>query len=60
MPDEPLYDENCIIKMADSIINLGGEKALRLAGERDIRNIKKLFTDTIVIGITKTSKILKN
>lgn len=60
MPDEPLYDENCIIKMADSIINLGGAKALRLAGERDIRNIKKLFPDTIVIGITKPSEIPKN
>ena len=58
--DEPLYDENCIIALAKTIIELGGAKALRLAGERDIRNIKKLFPDIIVIGITKPDKIPKN
>lgn len=60
MPDEPLYDENCIIAMAKTIIELGGASALRLAGERDIKNIKKLFPKTIVIGITKPNKIPKN
>ena len=60
MPDEPLYDENCIIAFAKSLINLGGVKVLRLAGERDIRNIKKLYPDIIVIGITKPNKIPDN
>ena len=32
MPDEPLYDENCILAFAKSLIELGGVKALRLAG----------------------------
>lgn len=60
MPDEPLYDEICINAMAKSVINLGGANALRLAGERDIKNIKKMFKDIIVIGITKPSKIPEN
>ena len=60
MPDEPLYDENCIIALAKSVIDLAGVKALRLAGVRDIRNIKRLFPDIVVIGITKPSKIPNN
>ena len=60
MPDEPLYDENCIIALAKSVVNLAGVKALRLAGERDIRNIKKIFPDVMVIGITKPAKIPDN
>ncbi len=60
MPDEPLYDENCILNMAKSVCNLAGCKALRLAGERDIKNIKKNIKDTVVIGITKPSKIPDN
>ena len=60
MPDEPLYDENCITALAKSVIDLAGVKALRLAGERDIKNIKKLFPNVIVIGITKPSKIPDN
>jgi len=60
MPEEPLYDENCIIAMAKSIINLGGINAVRLAGQRDIKNIKKLFPNIVVIGITKPNKIPEN
>ena len=60
MPDEPLYDENCIIAMAKSVVSLGGAKVLRLAGERDIKNVKKEFSDVIVIGITKPKVIPKN
>ena len=60
MPEEPLYEENCIIALAKSIVELGGIKALRLAGERDIKNIKKLYPDVVVIGITKPNKIPKN
>ncbi len=60
MPDEPLYEENCITALAKSVIDLAGVKALRLAGERDIKNIKKLYPDITVIGITKPSKIPDN
>jgi len=58
--NEPLYDENCIIALAKTIVNLGGIKALRLAGERDIKNIKKLFPEIVVIGITKPKIIPEN
>lgn len=60
MPDEPLYNEICINALAKSVIELGGASALRLAGKRDIQNIKKMFPNVIVIGITKPSKIPKN
>lgn len=60
MPDEPLYDENCIIAFAKSLIDLGGVSALRLAGERDIKNIKSLYPNCIVVGITKPEKIPSN
>lgn len=58
--NEPLYDENCIIAIAKSLIDLGGVKALRLAGERDIKNIKALYPDITIIGITKPNKIPSN
>ncbi|MBQ8636012.1 N-acetylmannosamine-6-phosphate 2-epimerase [bacterium] len=60
MPDEPLYDEVCINAMAKSVVELGGAKALRLAGARDIKNIKNNHPEVIVIGITKPSKIPVN
>ncbi len=60
MPDEPLYDENCIIAFAKSLIDLGNVNALRLAGQRDIKNIKALYPNCIVIGITKPEKIPAN
>ena len=60
MPNEPLYDENCIMAMAKSVVSLGGAKVLRLAGERDIKNIKKEFQNVVVIGITKPKVVPKN
>ena len=60
MPDEPLYDENCIMGLVRSVVNLSGIKALRLAGERDIKNVKKEFPFVSVIGITKPPKIPEN
>lgn len=54
---EPLYEENCILAMAKSIVTLGGASALRLAGKRDIKNIKTMFPDIVVIGITKPKRI---
>lgn len=58
--NEPLYDENCIIALARTLVELGGVKALRLAGSRDIKNIKKLYPNITVIGITKPDVIPKN
>lgn len=58
--EEPLYKEACINALAKSVVELGGAKALRLAGERDIKNIKNLYPDLIVIGITKPDKIPDN
>ncbi|MBR2386472.1 N-acetylmannosamine-6-phosphate 2-epimerase [bacterium] len=59
MPDEPLYDENCINALTKSVVELGGARVVRLAGTRDIKNIKEKF-DVVVIGITKPSKIPQN
>lgn len=58
MPDEPLYNEDCIVAMMQSVIN-GGAQGLRVAGARDVRNAKKLF-DVPVIGITKPDKLPEN
>ena len=58
MPDEPLY--NSITPMAQSVVDLGGAKALRLAGERDIKEIRALYPDIIIIGITKPKIIPEN
>ena len=58
MPNEPLYKEDCIIAMMQSVIN-GGAKGLRLAGARDVLNAKKLF-DVPVIGLTKPDKLPEN
>lgn len=58
MPNEPLYLEQAMNAMMKSVIN-GGAGALRVAGARDIRNAKKLFS-VPVIGITKPEVIPKN
>ena len=58
MPNEPLYLEQCMVGMMKSVVN-GGAGALRLAGARDVRNAKKLFTLPI-IGLTKPNVIPKN
>lgn len=58
MPNEPLYEESCIIAMMKSVVN-GGAKGLRLAGARDVKNAKKLF-DIPVIGLTKPNKLPNN
>lgn len=58
MPDEPLYQEQCMNAMMQSVIN-GGAGALRVAGARDVGNAKKLF-DVPVIGLTKPEKLPEN
>lgn len=59
MPDEPLHQEIALNAMIKSVVS-GGAKGLRLAGERDIKNAKKMFPDIPVIGITKPAKIPEN
>lgn len=58
MPSEPLYREECMLAMMQSVIN-GGAKALRLAGSRDVKNAKKHF-NVPIIGLTKPDVIPDN
>ena len=58
MPSEPLYKEECMIAMMQSVVK-GGAGGLRVAGIRDVANAKKLF-DIPVIGLTKPDVIPKN
>jgi len=58
MPNEPLYKEECLTAMMQSVIN-GGAKGLRLAGARDVKNAKKLF-NVPVIGLTKPDNLPDN
>lgn len=58
MPDEPLYQEDCINAMMQSVVT-GGANGLRVAGARDVKNAKKMF-DLPVIGITKPDKLPHN
>lgn len=58
MPDEPLYKEECMNAMMQSVVN-GGASGLRVAGVRDVKNAKKLF-DLPLIGITKPDKLPDN
>lgn len=58
MPSEPLYREECMIAMMQSVVK-GGAAALRVAGTRDVINAKKHF-NLPVIGITKPEVIPPN
>lgn len=58
MPDEPLYQEDCINAMMQSVVT-GGANGLRVAGARDVKHAKKMF-DLPVIGITKPDKLPHN
>ncbi len=58
MPSEPLYAESCMTAMMKSVVT-GGAGALRVAGARDVKIAKKLFT-LPVIGLTKPNVIPKN
>lgn len=57
MPNEPLYEENCMLAMMKSVVN-GGAEVLRVAGARDVRNAKTL--GVTVIGLTKPDKLPEN
>lgn len=58
MPSEPLYKEECLAAMMQSVVK-GGAAGLRVAGVRDVINAKKLFKIP-VIGITKPDVIPPN
>lgn len=58
MPSEPLYKEECINAMMQSVV-MGGAGGLRVAGARDVKNAKSLF-DIPVIGLTKPDKLPEN
>ena len=57
MPDEPLYKEECMLAMMQSVVN-GGAGGLWVAGARDVRNAKTLGLP--VIGLTKPDKLPEN
>ena len=57
MPGEPLYKEECMLAMMQSVVN-GGAEVLRVAGARDVKNAKKLGVK--VIGLTKPDKLPNN
>ena len=58
MPNEPLFKEECMLAMMQSVVN-GGAKGLRLAGQRDVANAKKYF-DVPIIGLTKPDVLPSN
>ena len=58
MPEEPLYNEECINAMMQSVV-YGGAGGLRVAGTRDVKNAKRMF-DIPVIGLTKPDKLPAN
>lgn len=57
MPDEPFYNEDCMMAMMQSVIN-GGASGLRVAGKRDVINATTFGVP--VIGLTKPEKLPEN
>ncbi len=57
MPDEPFYNETCMMAMMQSVIN-GGAAGLRVAGKRDVINATTFGVP--VIGLTKPDKLPEN
>lgn len=57
MPEEPFYEENCMMAMMQSVIN-GGAAGLRVAGKRDVINATSFGVP--VIGLTKPEKLPEN
>lgn len=57
MPNEPLYKEDCMFAMMQSVVN-GGASVLRVAGARDVKNAKTLGIP--VIGLTKPDGLPEN
>ena len=57
MPNEPLYKEDCMFAMMQSVVK-GGASDLRVAGARDVKNAKTLGIP--VIGLTKPDGLPEN
>ncbi len=57
MPNEPFYDEKCMLAMMTSVVT-GGAAGLRVAGARDVKNAKRF--NLPVIGLTKPDKLPEN
>ena len=57
MPNEPFYDEKCMMAMMQSVVN-GGASGLRVAGKRDVINAKSFGVP--VIGLTKPDTLPEN
>ena len=57
MPNEPFYEENCMMAMMQSVVN-GGAAGLRVAGKRDVINATTFGIP--VIGLTKPNKLPEN
>lgn len=57
MPEEPFYEEKCMLAMMQSVIN-GGAAGLRVAGVRDVINARTFNVPTI--GLTKPDKLPEN
>ena len=57
MPNEPLYEEECMKAMMASVV-MGGAAGLRVAGARDVKNAKAF--NIPVIGLTKPAQLPLN
>lgn len=57
--NEPFYDEIAMTAMIKSVVSAGAQ-GLRLAGERDIKTVRALWSQMPVIGITKPEIIPEN
>lgn len=57
MPNEPFYDEKCMLAMMQDVVN-GGAAGLRVAGVRDVVNATGFGIP--VIGLTKPEKLPEN
>ena len=57
MPNEPFYDEKCMLAMMQAVL-AGGASGLRVAGKRDVINAKSFGVP--VIGLTKPDKLPEN
>ena len=55
---DPIHENDCLLSIVKSVI-MGGASGLRLAGEKDIKNTRKL-SDIAIIGITKPDPLPDN
>ncbi|MCD8024318.1 MAG: putative N-acetylmannosamine-6-phosphate 2-epimerase [Candidatus Gastranaerophilales bacterium] len=58
--NEPLHDKKAMQALIDTVVSLGKIDTLRLAGDRDIKYVRKKYKEIVIIGITKPNIIPKN